>query len=176
MLYFGKTIHNPEKYLGSGTRWKYHISKHGKEFIETLWYCLFLDLETASRFAIAFSKENDIIKSEKWANLVNEDCIGGQVGVSLSNETKKKISEAKQNPSEKTRERMRISSKKRAPPSEETRLKRSISMKKTMTEDRIKRMSDVRIGKKHSEETRKKIAAANVRRASRRAEAKSCCL
>lgn len=36
-LYFGKTIKDPEKYMGSGTHWKRHINKHGKEHVETLW-------------------------------------------------------------------------------------------------------------------------------------------
>lgn len=173
MLYFGKTINDPEKYLGSGTRWKYHINKHGKEFVETLWYCLFLDLDSARNFALTFSTENNIVQSEEWANLVYEDCLGGNVGGTLSKETREKISEAKRNPSEKTRERMRESSKRRLPPSAETRLKRSISMKKAMTEDRLRKMSEVRVGKKHTPETRSKISAANVRRAIRRSEAKT---
>ena len=174
MLYFGKTTQNPEKYYGSGTRWKYHISNHGKEHVETLWYCLFLDFETINSFALAFSLENKIVESDVWANLVIEDCVGGKCGP-MPAEVRAKISVAKQVTSDKTRERMRLSSKKRAAPSEETRLKRSISMKKTMTADRLVKMSEVRIGKKHSQETRDKISAANVRRANHRSAAKIYC-
>jgi len=38
LKYFGKTTESdPYKYLGSGTYWKKHYKKHGKEFIETIW-------------------------------------------------------------------------------------------------------------------------------------------
>lgn len=60
-LYFGKTIKNPEMYTGSGTRWLNHINYHGKEHVDTLWYCLFLDEESISEFALSFSKNNDIV-------------------------------------------------------------------------------------------------------------------
>ena len=38
LLYFGKTVNDPNKYHGSGKRWVKHIKKHGKQYIETLWY------------------------------------------------------------------------------------------------------------------------------------------
>jgi hypothetical protein len=76
MLYFGKTTRNPETYKGSGIYWKRHLKKHG-EVVETLWYCLFYDKETCSEFAKLISKSNDIIKSNHWANLIDENGLDG---------------------------------------------------------------------------------------------------
>ena len=79
LMYFGKTIRNPETYLGSGTYWKDHVKKHGKEVIN-LWYCLFHDKEECIRFALDFSKQYNIIESDVWANLCEEDGIAGSNG------------------------------------------------------------------------------------------------
>lgn len=72
-LYFGKTTSiYPIKYMGSGTYWKPHIKLHGKEFVETLWYCLFLDQEELTKFALMFSEQQNIVESELWLNLKEE--------------------------------------------------------------------------------------------------------
>lgn len=76
-LYFGKTIKDPIKYKGSGKYWKLHIKMHGKEYVETLWYCLFLDEEELSKFALNFSTQNNIVTSNLWANLKYEDGLDG---------------------------------------------------------------------------------------------------
>lgn len=73
LLYFGKTIQkDPEKYLGSGTYWQNHIKKYGKENIETLWYCLYTSEDILEQFAKNFSISNNIVASNKWANLIIE--------------------------------------------------------------------------------------------------------
>lgn len=77
LLYFGKTTKNPENYVGSGLHWKRHIYKHGIEFVETIWFCLFLDEESIVDFALQFSLENNITESESWANLQPENGIDG---------------------------------------------------------------------------------------------------
>ena len=78
LQYFGKTTkHDPIKYLGSGTYWKNHINKHGKEYIITDWYKLFTDIDELIEYAIDFSISNNIVKSENWANLCLETGIGG---------------------------------------------------------------------------------------------------
>lgn len=80
LLYFGKTKQNPEKYLGSGTRWLNHIKKHGKEHVVNLWYCLFLDEETITNVALSFSRQHNIVESDDWANLMLENgATGGAV-------------------------------------------------------------------------------------------------
>jgi hypothetical protein len=76
--YFGKTVTlYPEKYLGSGTHWKSHIKKHGREFVETLWFCLFTEKEEVRKFALSFSEQQDIAKSKIWLNIKAEDGLDG---------------------------------------------------------------------------------------------------
>lgn len=99
-LYFGKTIRNPEKYYGSGTRWLRHINKHGKEHVVNLWYELFTDREELTNFALHFSQKMNIVESSQWLNLIPENGInGGGFGrpcgnFSHSSETKDKISKS----------------------------------------------------------------------------------
>lgn len=103
-LYFGKmkstrkdkTI---DEYTGSGTHWKHHIATHGKQYVVTLWYCLFTcELELKS-FALMCSKQWDIVNSDRWLNLRVEE--GGNVddidviGKPKSEITKHKMSVAK---------------------------------------------------------------------------------
>ena len=76
-LYFGKTIRNPESYTGSGKHWKSHINKHGKEHILTLWYCLYYNKEELTKFALMFSEQQNIVKSDLWANLKAENGLDG---------------------------------------------------------------------------------------------------
>jgi hypothetical protein len=113
-LYFGKTVQKPETYLGSGKHWQRHINKHGKEHVVTLWYCLFLDQEDCTSFALAFSKHHQIVESNDWLNLVIEDGLDGgnhdcspkttetrlkmslaRKGIVFSDSHKKKLSEMK---------------------------------------------------------------------------------
>jgi len=78
-LYFGKTITDPEKYLGSGKHWKRHIKKHGKEHVVTLWYCLFYDQEECTKFALMFSEQQNIAQSDIWLNLKPENGRDGTI-------------------------------------------------------------------------------------------------
>jgi len=74
LKYFGKTTRkNVKSYKGSGKYWKRHIKYHGLKFVETLWFQLFDNENELTEFALKFSKENNIIESEYWANLINED-------------------------------------------------------------------------------------------------------
>ena len=90
LLYFGKTTQDPEKYFGSGTRWLNHVNKHGKEHVINLWYCLFLDEESITKFAKLFSEQNQIVESKSWANLMPENGLTGGP-IPKSDETKIKI-------------------------------------------------------------------------------------
>jgi hypothetical protein len=80
LLYFGKTTKkDPVKYKGSGTYWQNHIKEHGTKYIETLWFCLYLEEEDCTKFALLFSEQQDIVKSKEWANLMPENGVGGGV-------------------------------------------------------------------------------------------------
>lgn len=105
-LYFGKTCKDPETYLGSGLYWKDHISQHGKEHVITLWYCLFYDKDELNKFALKFSQDNNIVESQSWANLMDEDGIGGggsgqKKGFKHSEESRKRMSEKRKSYNEK---------------------------------------------------------------------------
>lgn len=91
-LYFGKTIQDPEKYHGSGVRWKRHIKKHGKKFVVTLWYELFDNIDEIQKFALSFSKALNIVESDQWANLKFENGLdGAPIGNVISLITRIKI-------------------------------------------------------------------------------------
>lgn len=89
--YFGKTTIEPYEYTGSGIYWKRHINKHGLD-IETVTVWEFTDQEECSKFALQFSKENNIVESKDWANLKDED---GKDGGDPGPMGRKKISESK---------------------------------------------------------------------------------
>jgi len=76
-LYFGKTIKDPESYAGSGKHWLSHIKKHGKDQVETLWYCLYTNEKLIKEAAISFSKLWNIVESDDWLNLIEEDGLSG---------------------------------------------------------------------------------------------------
>jgi hypothetical protein len=103
LKYFGKSVsQNIEKYNGSGTHWRRHISKHGKQYVNTIWVSeWFYKKEDIKEFAEFFSEFNDIIESSKWANLKIEDGLeGGWDHLSGENnpmknaEIRKKVSDA----------------------------------------------------------------------------------
>lgn len=76
LKYFGKTTRaNPFKYKGSGIRWRRHLAKHGND-VNTDIISSFEDHERAKEFAIKFSKDNNIVESDDWANLKNEELEG----------------------------------------------------------------------------------------------------
>ena len=74
--YFGKTKHDPTFYNGSGVYWNAHLRKHGKD-IENVQIWKFDDEQERSKFAIQFSKDNNIVESDHWANLCIEDGMMG---------------------------------------------------------------------------------------------------
>lgn len=77
-LYFGKTTKDHVlSYNGSGKHWLSHVKKHGESHVTTLWYCLFLDKESVEHFAISFSKMNNIVQSDEWLNLKEENGLDG---------------------------------------------------------------------------------------------------
>src|ERR1035437_2618610 len=73
LKYFGKTIKDPLKYCGSGTKWKYHINYYGREHVETVWFQKFEDIDECRNYALKFSDDNDIVESDEWANLIVEN-------------------------------------------------------------------------------------------------------
>ena len=75
--YFGKTVKHPEKYKGSGVYWRRHIAKHGEEYVETVWFCLFYEFTDLQQFALSFSELNNIDTSDNWCNHIYETGLDG---------------------------------------------------------------------------------------------------
>ena len=130
LKYFGKTkSKDPIKYKGSGTYWKKHINKHGIEFVETIWLSEpYTDKKLITEHALTFSKENNIVDSTEWANLILENGldgggIKGSPGIIPSAESRAKMSAAQQNISAETKAKMS------KPKSEETKLRMSKAAK-----------------------------------------------
>jgi hypothetical protein len=95
--YFGKTTcKNPIVYRGGGKVWRRHLMKHGYD-CDTEIYLQSEDQEYITREAIRFSRAYDIVNSNLWANLIEEngcDGGGGMKGKIVSEQTKNKISES----------------------------------------------------------------------------------
>ena len=80
LKYFGKTTKDPYKYNGSGKHWVRHIKKHGKEHVNTVWISEpFTDESRLVEFALLMSEELDVVKSNMWANLKEENGLDGAI-------------------------------------------------------------------------------------------------
>ena len=113
LKYFGRTTSDPYVYKGSGKYWVPHYRKHGSNLIETLNVWSFEDQESCTEFALKFSKENNIVESKEWANLVLEDGTQsnaeGLKGYKHSSDTKTKISESTKGRSKSEEHKRKIS-------------------------------------------------------------------
>lgn len=76
LKYFGKTVLNPYSYTGSGKYWKRHLKKYGYDISTEIYGC-YTDKNKCMEDAIKFSKENNIVESKEWANLMLECLDGG---------------------------------------------------------------------------------------------------
>ena len=77
LKYFGKTTRNVRRYHGSGKHWKRHIKQHGTEHVKTLKVWEFQTLAECTTFALKFSRDNNIVNSVHWANLIEENGTDG---------------------------------------------------------------------------------------------------
>lgn len=95
LKYFGKTTKNPYTYKGSGKYWKRHLLKHGNN-VTTIIIGEYLEVSDLLKLhALNFSALHDIVRSDEWANLINENGTDGNCpGTVFSQETRQKISKA----------------------------------------------------------------------------------
>lgn len=79
LKYFCKTtkLNKLESYKGSGKYWKRHLKVHGKD-IKVGVLGIYYEKMRCFNAALSFSKENDIVKSSKWANFIDENGLDGQ--------------------------------------------------------------------------------------------------
>ena len=95
LKYFGKTTNeDPISYCGSGKYWKNHLKKYGKDFSTEI-VAKYDNQEECSKFALDFSRSNNIVESKLWANLIEENGLdGAPFGNIISDITKDKISKS----------------------------------------------------------------------------------
>jgi septum formation inhibitor MinC len=92
-------------------------------------YWTFNNQSDATKFALNFSKENDIVNSGEWANLIPEDAVRGwTTGALHSEETKRKLRKPKK---KYTAERSKQQSERQTgnKKSEESKRKNSVSQR-----------------------------------------------
>jgi hypothetical protein len=94
LKYFGKTVQDPLKYSGSGLFWTRHLKVHGND-VSTEVIGFFESEEACTEAALRFSRENDIVKSELWANLKEENGVDGWQPGPMSEEMKDKLRKPK---------------------------------------------------------------------------------
>ena len=144
LKYFGKTTNkNPHKYRGSGKYWKRHLKKYGNLVdTEILGYYTEDEVEP---IALKFSKDNNIVESKEWANLIEENGLNG--GDILSDEAKAKLSDKLKGRTFSAETRAKQSAvqkgKKHGPFSAETRAKMSAASKgRTFSAETRAKLSD----------------------------------
>jgi len=174
LKYFGKTIKDPFKYKGSGIYWLSHLRKHGANCTTRI-LGYYENAETCTDAAINFSKENDIVESKSWANLIDETGLdGGYIQrrhYPHTEETKNKISDSKKGTPAWNKGVMGSVPGNVGPKSDEEKLKISEALKghKRTAESIEKGASKLRgksrpealgwlIGREVSEDTKKKIS------------------
>jgi len=134
LKYLGFTTStDPHKYSGSGTRWTNHLNKHGYNYTtEIIRECL--SKEEVKEWGIYYSNLWNIVENNEWANLKEESGDGGNHGI----ETRRKMSESKKGTTPWNKGKTGIYS-----------------------ENTKKKISEAGIGRKHSEETKQKMANAD---------------
>ena len=81
LMYFGKTVRNPESYTGSGVYWTRHLAKHGND-VSTVWTKAFTDIRELNKYALEYSRKHNIVESSNYTNLKEEDgLMGGATGL-----------------------------------------------------------------------------------------------
>lgn len=78
LKYFCKTaqLHWLNYYKGSGKYWKRHLAKNGKDITVGV-LGIYYDEQRCRNAALNFSRENNIVKSDEWANLIEENGLDG---------------------------------------------------------------------------------------------------
>ena len=73
LKYFGRTVQEPFAYKGSGKYWRNHLKAHGNDVTTTIFGTYEDSDPQLKTIALEFSKVNEIVNSEDWANYIEED-------------------------------------------------------------------------------------------------------
>jgi hypothetical protein len=148
LKYLGKTVaRDPYSYPGSGIYWTRHLAIHGNDVeTEILKECKTED--ELKHWGQYYSKLWNVVKSEEWANLIEEAGPGGY----WSNESKEKLSQTKK------QELAKLS-----PEEKSARMKNSCCAPNSYTPGRLENMRKGMIGKKKTR-TPKLLASIEAKR------------
>jgi len=165
LKYLGQTsAKDPHKYAGSGIYWKLHLQKHGYNYTTEILH-EFQSKEELKPYGIYYSTLWNIVESDEWANLKEEQGDGGR----QSEEVRQRISDAGKgripwNKGKKIwndEERALIGERNRGPQSSETITKRvAKNTGKVRTDEQRKRSSDAQKGRKLTDEHKAKLKQA----------------
>lgn len=167
LKYLGQTSNDdPYSYTGSGTYWLLHLQKHGKNFTtEIIKECASKD--ELKEWGIYYSRLWNIVDSDEWANLKEEQGDGGRQSADvrkiISEKGKGRIpwNKGKKIWNDEDRRRISDQNRQRPPQSAETILKRVEKNKgKVRTEETKKKTSEKLKGRVFSEETKRKMSEA----------------
>lgn len=98
LKYLGHSLSDPTKdYMGSGVVWRNHLKKHRftNKHLKTEIIFSSYNRKEVGKKGIYYSKLWNIVRDENWANLMEETAEKGGTGCIKSDETKRRISEAK---------------------------------------------------------------------------------
>ena len=116
LMYFGKTVRDPESYTGSGVYWTRHLEKHGND-VSTLWTKCFTDKTKLTKYALNYSKTHNIVESSNYANLKEEDgLMGGDTGITEQGRMIIKAKSKARRHTEETKARIKEARKKQKAP------------------------------------------------------------
>ena len=76
LKYLGKTEQDPLVYKGSGVYWTNHLRKHGND-VTTEVIFESESKEKIKEMGLYYSDKFDVVKSNEWANLIEENGCGG---------------------------------------------------------------------------------------------------
>ena len=88
LKYLGMTRKNPETYNGSGKYWLKHIKKHGKNISTSVLFST-NDPELFKRVGLYYSEKFNVVKSNEWANLMEEQGDGGNTSEHIDYKNRK---------------------------------------------------------------------------------------
>jgi len=92
LKYLGKTVSSdPHKYPGSGKYWRAHLEKHGYNYSTEILFESTVATAIKEK-GIYYSRLWDIVKSDEWANLKDEQGDGGYCAAAFTPEANAKRS------------------------------------------------------------------------------------
>jgi hypothetical protein len=91
LKYLGKTVSkDPHKYTGSGIYWTNHLKVHGFDYTTNILLAT-EDKEELKETGLFFSKLFNIVKSNEWANIMEEYGQGGAWNKGLTSESDERV-------------------------------------------------------------------------------------